>query len=1031
MSYELSEHFIVRAPCLPIKIYFDLLKHEGNLITFMKNKGIYNQVKNMLMVSSENMFNMLLNIENGKIKYNDTFESSLIKYLIRASTRATPFGLCAGIGIGSFGKKTSLCMNDTESLVEVKVDNKWICNVTYQLENNKDILDKLSLKFNNNTYISGNRLKNSQISLHGADSKNRFSEYSIRNTHLINIIKEYTINYRSYKEIINYIKEEYPGVDNLLVENTVKDLIDNEFLITNLKQAPYCKDTLNHIIFTLNSLGLNEYSKIYDDINRLIYEIEKTLSANNISATIKLDSIYYELINKMSSIFKADNYIYINKGIRLSNSNLDVSIRNDLNNFINKFSNILYNENSYQEEFCEKVTEKYGYNTLIPLTDIIDTNKLNILNTIENINSDNIDEREKKIKNIIEFKILESISMSKDEVELTEDDFKEVVDKNKFQNTETVESFDLNVIIKKNSNSDNYEYFITNNPGSDRATSIYNRFYDVLKCEDKYIDILDKLKNQDNNYESENNCIYAEVRELLPDSRTINVRNNIKVNNKCLSLSLGGEDNHSEIFIEDLHVIINEDNKVNVVHAISKKEIIFIKNDMLNENGHSKLANLLYSITNSKCNPLNRLYFLLNNKYIFTPRIKYENVVIKPKQWNIYKEMFSDTRDYDLFVEEFCSIKNTFKIDKYVYLTESDNRLLIDTENEIFYKYIFKHIKKFSNMTLEEFEFVSNGELLLEDKGKNKFISEYSLSFFGKKVANNIKEIKFDKTYKESIITDSKSFILPFEKNWLYYKLYGVDGRENEVIYNIKELFDSIEKSSIKFFIRYFDESGKNLRVRFKFENNEDLMDNLMSINNFIHKLKNEGMIYTATIETYLPEISRYGGINLMNDIEHFFTADSEFVMELLKKVDLYNSSDVEFYYFLGIISILKVFYTSDDEIVVALEKYTDSSKWRNDFKTNRQRYLNFSEILFYNDPIEIDKFNYLIPLLEKRNTILKEIKNKVISDNNITSIDSIIFSITHMFCNRFKGNPLEEEKITHLIRHSIRELNNRKRHYR
>ncbi|MBP1854046.1 lantibiotic dehydratase [Metaclostridioides mangenotii] len=994
----------------------------------MKDKGIYNQVKNMLMVSSENMFNMLLNIENGKVKYNDTFESSLIKYLIRASTRATPFGLCAGVGIGSFGKKTSLCMNDTESLVEVKVDNKWICNVTYQLENNKDILDKLSLKFNNNTYMSGNRLKNSQISLHGADSKNRFSEYSIKNTHLINIIREYTRNYRSYKEVINYIKEEYPGVDNLLVENTVKDLIDNEFLITNLKQAPYCKDTLNHIIFTLNSLGLNEYSKKYEDINRLIYEIKKTLSANNISTTIELDSVYCELINKMSSIFKADNYIYINKGIRLSNSNLDVSIRNDLNNFINKFSNILYNENSYQEEFCEKVTEKYGYNTLIPLTDIIDTNKLNILNTIENINSDNIDEREKKIKNIIEFKILQSISMSKDEVKLTEDDFKEAVDKDKFQTIETVESFDLNVIIKK-LNSDNYEYFITNNPGSDRATSIYNRFYDVLKYEDKYINILNKLKNKDTDYQSENNCFYAEIRELLSDSRTINVRNDIKINNKCLSFSLGGDDNDSELFMEDLYVIINEDNKVNVVHAISGKKIIFIKNDMLNENGHSKLANLLYSITNSKYNTLNRLYFLFNNKYIFTPRIKFENVVIKPKQWKIYKEMFSDIKDYDLFLEEFCSIKNIFKIDKYVYLTESDNRLLIDLENKIFYEYLFKQIKRSSHIILEEFEFNSNKELLLEDKVKNRYMSEYSLSFFKKEEVKNTD--KFNNTYKESIVTDSKFFILPFEKNWLYYKLYGVDGRENEVIYNIEELFKLIEKSSIKFFIRYIDEGGKNLRIRLKFDNNEDLMNVLMLINDYIYKLKNEGMIYTATIETYLPEISRYGGINLMNEIERFFTADSEFVMELLKKVDLYDSSDVEFYYFLGIISILKVFYTSDDEIVVALEKYTDNSKWRNEFKTSRQRYLDFSEILFYNDPIKIEKINYLIPLLEKRNTILKEIKNKLISDNNITSIDSIIFSITHMFCNRFKGNPLEEEKMTHLIRHSIRELNNRKRHYK
>lgn len=1027
--YKASDYFIVRTPSLPISIYFDLIKYKGNLITFIKSKNIYELVKNMLMASSKGMYEMLLDIEGGNAEYSEAFEYSLKKYLIRASIRATPFGLYSGVGIGKFNEKTKICINNNKSIIEVKADNKWICNVIYKLENNKNILNRLSMKFNTNTYISGNRLKNTQLSLHGTDTENLFSEYSIKNTNLVEILKEFTKNYKKYNEIISFVENHYPGVDKELIEGTLKELLDNEFLITNLKQPPYCIDNLENLILTLKSLGLNQEVTVYKEIDDLIKTLKKYVCINEDICLKKASSIYSELISKMESICKSDNYIYVNKGLILTDKDLNVEIKKDLEEFINIISNLNFNSNEYEKQFCNKVSEKYGYNTLIPLTDIIDTNKLNILNTIDRFNQINEDGLE-KIRNLIDFKILESIKCGKEEVDLVEEDFKKVSNNEESkQASKIIKSFDLNVIVKRN--DEKYQYYITNNIGSDRATSIYNRFYDVLKYDNRYFEMLDILKKQDYEYETNNNVIYAEIRELLPDSRTVNIRNNIKINSTSLSFSNSGNDINTEIYISDLYIKINEDDTASIIHLKSGKKVIFIKNDMLNDNGHSKLANLLYSISlEGKHNPLNILYSLYNNKYTFTPRIKYKNIIIRPKQWCVDQSMFKNLNNYSLFEKEFSNIINKLSIDRYVYITYSDNRLLLDLNSKYFYKYIYKEIKKLSDIILEEFEFDSSEEFILEDIEKNKYISEYSLSFFQKEI-EDVKSIRLHKTYKKSITTDSKSFILPFEKNWIYYKLYGTDERENELINNLQKLFNNLEKADSKFFIRYKDEGGKNLRVRFKFENNEDLVSDFMNINNFFYKLRDEGMIYTASIETYLPEISRYGGINLINDVEHFFSIDSEFVMEMLKKSSSFDSEDIEFYYFLGILSILKIVYPTGDEILKALDRCTNRNDWREEYKKNRERYLKYSEMIFFNNYIDIEKTEYLSHLLEERCEIMKKIKNKLSDDENINSIHSIIFSITHMFCNRFRGNIFEEDKLMHLIRHSIRELYNRKKYYK
>lgn len=106
MKYKCHDIFVVRSPLLPKK-YFEKLSSNGTETIFdlcqSKDKNI---IEEALKVSSESLCNSLKEMpEDAKKRRN--LKHSLVKYITRMSTRPTPYGLFAGVGLGTFGEKWS------------------------------------------------------------------------------------------------------------------------------------------------------------------------------------------------------------------------------------------------------------------------------------------------------------------------------------------------------------------------------------------------------------------------------------------------------------------------------------------------------------------------------------------------------------------------------------------------------------------------------------------------------------------------------------------------------------------------------------------------------------------------------------------------------------------------------------------------------------------------------------------------------------------------------------------------------------
>lgn len=1002
MNYRMLDIFSVRTPSLPLEFYFEINNLDGkDLENYLKNNKMLDFNEKLLFFSSLEMY------KNSKISIhkNDSYYDTLKKYLIRSATRPTPFGLCSGVSLGTFDKKTNLILNNQNSTENIYIDNLWLINIIKLLEKNPSIIKKLKFRFNKNVYQVGDRLK--CLNMVDTINNNDINSYSIKNNDLVKLIRELTLELTEYSFIFSKIKESYNNVDDELIEKVIFELIENEFLISSLYPDIYDMNLLNHIIIQLENI---EEKQICNALKGISFDM------NSFSQLGKLN-ILEKNIKIMENLSPQKNYYYINKYNNFSSCTLENKVKTDLENFINSFKKIYVD---IEDEFDINILkqffiENYGHNILVKLTNFIEKDVLK-KSFLQNKKDS---EREKTIKNIIDTKIFKSLINNENEVYLYEKDFEDVIKKQ--ENCEFSDSIDLNLCITKENN--NYEYYIAPNIGADKAGCMINRF--AKECDsylyDRYLNYI--IKN-DNDFENINECLLVDIKDILSYPRGMNISSFKKINNHCINFKFSADKNE-EISLNDLYLRLNYDDSFDIIDIKHNKKIYIITNDMLNMNTNNNIVAFLRNITQIQLkNPLYRLQNLTNNSYIFTPQIRYENVIIQPKKW-IFSTNLIRISDFKDFKEDFNKVVLLYKVDQFVYLTIGDNRLLLDISLENSLKTIYKYLKRHRKIEFTENEFNNLNSLLIKNNFNKKFVSEISFSFIIEDKYKNKKEYSYlgNDDLNKNILINNKRINIPFENNWLYYKIYIPEENKDNLLYYLEKISNKLIDVDKLFFIRYFDDLGYHFRFRIKFDNLDNIEKNICIINNNLKKMLNDGVCNNIIIDTYNREINRYGGLDLIDFTESFFTVDSKFVFKLNNIFNLDNEDELEKAYFIGIVSLLRIFYKNDLEMLKSLNSNIEYKNYRKEYKYNKNKYLNLYKSLFTENTYN-DDLNELISL---RNSYLNIIKNKLDNSDLTNNKDNIIYSLNHMFCNRLTGINELENKMLSIIRHSLRDIINEK----
>lgn len=327
--YKILEPIMVRMPLYSHEEYkkIDLFADVDKFIQIFSNRPSFLKA---IAISSPDFYTSV--IENEKnVVYSDKYRDSMLKYISRATSRATPFGAFSLVSFGKLDRETSFVIHEEKRSTFLNlIDADLFWRIIRELEQNAQIYPYLKVRLNPNLHITTNRVKNPYIS-HLGQSNTKFFQANIRNTKQFEMIQKYARNPISVKDLV-YSLYVYNNkkIEIAKIQKYVDSLIENEFLLSELrffdvheglsKIISVCKKScfdcemieylkrINKVFCRLNAQcddkeWLNAYFNLYKLCN-------EQFSGKNITNALLFAPQYEATLGKnvLASIYRLENF---------------------------------------------------------------------------------------------------------------------------------------------------------------------------------------------------------------------------------------------------------------------------------------------------------------------------------------------------------------------------------------------------------------------------------------------------------------------------------------------------------------------------------------------------------------------------------------------------------------------------------------------------------------------------------------------------------------------------------------------------
>lgn len=842
--FNTSNYYIIRAPLLPVSIYKNYLKNdEIDYSSFFKNKII----EETIMTTTYHLYKSLTKISyDSETKKARNAKESFLKYLIRMSTRGTPYGLLSGISLGQFDEKPNIQIQEDINYYykSVKIDGSWLCKLIHFLERNYDYYQDSLVIWNERNYITEQRIYlDNQTCLIQENNKERVS---IKNNDLLKFIKQNLHEDLTFKDLIKLISEKFLIEDENEIKRFIQSLLDKEIIFTSLRTALKKENLLDYLLCL--------YRDVNNDFIRSLQLIHFEIMKYQIMEIGEGKTTFLRIRELMSGLFKAKEYIQIDTKIQTKNNYLSNEIAENISEAAYLLWLLSPNdlEISTNNDFHYNFLEKYGLEQIVNLKELL--SDINGMGYSTN--------EDKPIKNDIPFlkdKYYYALSHN-EEIEITE---KELLDLEK-KNTVPVERAPLTTEIYSEFYYGNmingYDEFLVISPivSSFNAGATMGRFSQEID-RDLRSQLDNEIYEQYLQYSNKNDTEVIHINEIPKYARNLNINHSGTTQFKELDLDMP----YNSFVLDDLFVGSTFD-QLYLFSKTLNSRVIFITHSMLNYVLCSNLYRFLREVSIGNTRFIQPIKDNGIEGFNYCPRIRYKNVILKPATWKLNKDMYTSS-EKENWIEQFRKIQQYYNIPNDVTMAYGDNRLTIDLSNYAHISILKKEIEKQGRLSLLE-DFIS--------KSNNDRVIEIVTPIY-RKVKPNEKRISIPKNIYKRLETKRK---------WFSIHLYIDENYQNDFIIQhilpcLRELLDNNHVESF-FFIKYKEnEHFIKLRLLSKQNNSMHLYYDMLQRK---QKWLNESELSNSAIVDYQPEFNRYGGIETIEVIEDYFMYDSWLAIQII-----------------------------------------------------------------------------------------------------------------------------------------------------
>ncbi|MFI6300174.1 lantibiotic dehydratase [Nonomuraea sp. NPDC050790] len=172
---------------------------------------------------------------------------ALMRYLLRWTSRATPFGLFAGVAPVTMAATASVVFGDRHTAVQ-RPDALWLTETIRSLEERPTVLRALPVQANNLGFARGT----DWVLSHQLNRDGTVSEVSVRYTAAVRMALEEAAAPIVFDDLLAKLSAESPETSATVIEGMLTELVRLRILLTSVHVPMTCTNPLPHISAQLN-----------------------------------------------------------------------------------------------------------------------------------------------------------------------------------------------------------------------------------------------------------------------------------------------------------------------------------------------------------------------------------------------------------------------------------------------------------------------------------------------------------------------------------------------------------------------------------------------------------------------------------------------------------------------------------------------------------------------------------------------------------------------------------------------------------
>jgi len=872
VTVSANDFFVLRSARLSIDHLMSILNTESNVQEQLEKWLQEDSVLEAIYIASPSLHARIdkwLN-ESNPVKRAKT-GVTLLKYFIRMTSRPTPFGLFAGVGLGQLSDKTSINASD-DTLQSRKTRFDLFMLGQLKAATARKAIKDLSYCANPSIYVCGNTIR--YIEHYDSQESKHYRLAAVERTEILDYAIEFCELPVSFSEIHLELRTKYNCFSHSELESYVKLLINESIIIAHLP-LPVISNSPDEAMLEL--LKPYDEHKIFKKGIEQLNDLDKS-KKNNIKDYKNIVTTLEELPIKIqeNKLFQVD----IVTG--LDNCELDSRIATSLRRKIELISRANTLVENPLTPFIAKFQKHFG-DQLVPLSKVLDDESGIGFSNDSGYESSLLVDLDLRIKehspkkeilsplqklilhkmNLPESKRAGIVQLSSQEVE------KAIANSDK----SIPLPFSYAAVTSLFEQNDHQKIIKLISVYGPSAANLLGRFCHV--DENLVNRVKGLLKREEEHSEG---VVFAEV-VYMPDGRPGNVVVRPRLRDYEIAFFADSDiGDENLIAIGDLSIWI-EDGNVNLWSEKLKKRVI-----PRMSNAHNFSSSSL-SIYRFLCSLQYQQYSIPTNiapevfsSFSIAPRVMLDNVVLHEKTWRFpHSELANVLVDNEYCVERYKLFKKKYDIDDFVTFTVTDNTLTFNLLNPVSFSLLVQESKKFNEVVVKE-SLSNQYKSVVKDRHGARFSNEIIIPF----------ENRLAEPYKMSCpdqhrgIDEGQRTFTPGSE-WMSIKIYvGNNQAEHLLMETLAPIVRSQSSLYQKWFFIRYNEPDWHLRIRFLGDPKVLYGKLLPEINKCLQSFVVNNATTRVELFTYERELERYGGERLLQVCETLFMLESELVTALL-----------------------------------------------------------------------------------------------------------------------------------------------------